>query len=110
MRVAAILIVAMGLTSSGCGQSAPPMPQATFSEAAELCALKKTTYTPRRGLLIDEPLIDFSREAEPEEARQCFDRALTTVDGRTMERNPDSTGISYIWAWTTEPKRRPDHP
>ncbi len=48
--------------------------------------------------MLDEPLIDFSRETEPELAHQCFDRALETVDRRGIARNPN-VGTGYIWEW-----------
>jgi hypothetical protein len=101
MRALAFLIAVVAVSSTGCGQSAPAMPRATFVEAANLCGLRKTSYTPRRWMGLDEPLIDFSREAEPEQAHQCFNHALETVDERTMASDHAfREHLSYIWAWT----------
>lgn len=84
---------------SGCGQSAPPISKALFGEAAKRCALRLTTYTYRDGLLLDEPLIDFSKEPDPLKARACFDAALEKIDREMTERGFDH--ISYIWEWRT---------
>jgi len=81
----------------GCSQSAPPMSRTTFAEAARRCALRVTTYTYRDGLLIDEPLIDFTEEREPAKAHACFNAALERVDQEIMARGVKH--VSYIWEW-----------
>ena len=82
---------------SGCGQSAPPMSRATFAEAARKCALRLTTYTYRDGLLLDEPLVDFTKEPEPAKAHACLNAALEMVDREMTARGVEH--ISYIWEW-----------
>ena len=81
---------------TGC-QSAPPMSKERFAEAARRCRLKATTYTYRDGFLLDEPLVDFSREPNPGRAMSCFRDALEQIDRAMMERGVDH--ISYIWEW-----------
>jgi hypothetical protein len=81
----------------GCGQSAPPMSRATFADAARRCALDLTTYTYRDGLVLDEPLIDFTKEPEPAKAHACFNAALEKVDREMTKRGVDH--ISYVWEW-----------
>lgn len=98
MRRLVLLIAGTGLISSSCRQSAPAMPLQTFLEATRFCALHRTTYTSRHGWMLDEPLIDFSREVDPEKADQCFDRALTAVDTEVMKRDPHAS-TAYIWEW-----------
>jgi hypothetical protein len=95
-RLAQMLILLTLVSVSGC-QSAPPMPKETFSQAAKLCDLRATTYTFRDGIFLDEPLIDFTKEADPLNARNCFNGALETVDRAKTDRGVDH--ISYIWEW-----------
>ena len=78
-------------------QSAPPMSQATFDKAAAQCGLRQTTYTHRDGFFLDEPLIDFSREANPHKANECFGEALEKLDMEMTANGADH--ISYIWEW-----------
>jgi hypothetical protein len=73
------------------------MSRATFAEAARKCTLHLTTYTYRDGLLLDEPLIDFTREPEPAKAHACFNAALEEVDREMTARGVKN--ISYIWEW-----------
>jgi len=75
------------------------MSEATFAQAKQRCGLKATTYTYRDGIFLDEPLIDFSREDNPEAAHVCFNKALEAVDRAATERG--ATHISYIWEWRT---------
>lgn len=75
------------------------MSEARFREAARRCQLKATTYLYRDGILLDEPLIDFSREPDPDRALSCFDKALEQIDRAMTERGADH--ISYIWEWQT---------
>jgi hypothetical protein len=73
------------------------MSKATFMAAARKCDLGATTYLYRDGILIDEPLIDFTKEADPAKAHQCFNSALKEVDREAAERG--ASHISYIWEW-----------
>ena len=73
------------------------MPEETFSQAAGLCGLRATTYTFRHGILLDEPLVDFTQEPDPAKAHICFDGALDKIDRAKTERGVDH--ISYIWEW-----------
>ena len=73
------------------------MPRASFDDAARRCHLTATTYTYRHGFVLDEPLIDFTREAEPEKAMRCFDFALGKIDREASERGVTNT--SYIWEY-----------
>ena len=81
----------------GCDQSAPPMSKATFTEAARRCGLKATTYLYRDGVVLDEPLIDFTKELAPAKAHACFNSALEKRDREMIERGVKH--ISYIWEW-----------
>ena len=69
------------------------MPRETFLAAAERCSLRSTTYISRHGILLDEPLIDFTKEPDGKSAHLCFDKALEQVD---LEKR-GNTG--YIWEW-----------
>ncbi|MBW6532680.1 hypothetical protein KZ820_18210 [Sphingomonas sp. RRHST34] len=80
---------------SGCGQSLPPMSRALFGEAVKRCALRLTTYTYREGLLIDEPLVNFTKEPDPAKAHACFNAALDKITREMTERGVDHIG--YIW-------------
>jgi hypothetical protein len=71
------------------------MSKARFAEAAERCELKQTTYTYRDGWFLDEPLIDFTREPDPDKAVNCFNDALGQIDRAMNERGVDH--ISYFW-------------
>ena len=73
------------------------MPKATFLAAARKCALLATTYLYRHGFLLDEPLIDFTKEPDPVKAQACFNAALEEVDREATDRG--ATNISYIWEW-----------
>jgi hypothetical protein len=73
------------------------MSKSMFLAAARKCSLRATTYLYRHGLLIDEPLIDFSKEPNPAKAHACFDAALDQLDRDATERG--ATHISYIWEW-----------
>lgn len=73
------------------------MSQTTFSDAARRCGLRATTYLYRNGILLDEPLIDFTKEPEPQEALRCFNAALEKIDRSMTERVVEH--ISYIWEW-----------
>jgi hypothetical protein len=97
-RIAKAGAMMLAMYLGGC-QSAPPMSEATFAAAKKKCALQETTYLYRKGLLKDEPLIDFSREASPAQAHICFNAALQQVDREATERG--ATRISYIWEWKT---------
>ena len=88
------LVFGAAICLAGC-QSAPPMPKATFQNAAGKCGLRATTYLYRDGILLDEPLIDFTKEPEPTKAQACFNAALQKVDREMTERG--ATHISYIW-------------
>jgi len=83
------------LSLAGCHQSAPPMSQERFTQAALRCHLKLTTYTYRDGVFLDEPLVDFSKEQDPGKAVSCFEDALGQIDRAMAERGIDH--ISYIW-------------
>jgi hypothetical protein len=91
-----VLGVLLAMSASGC-QSAPPLAEATFSEAAKRCHLQATTYTYRNGFLLDEPLVDFSKEAEPPKALKCFNLALEKIDREATARG--ATHISRIWKY-----------
>ena len=71
------------------------MPEATFIAAKNKCVLRATTYRYRHGIIIDEPLIDFSKERDPTKASDCFDGALEQVGREATERS--ATHTSYIW-------------
>ena len=73
------------------------MSKAAFMSAAEKCGLRDTTYLYRDGILIDEPLIDFTKETDPAKAHECFNSALQDVDREATERG--GKHISYIWEW-----------
>lgn len=71
------------------------MSEATFSDAARRCHLQATTYTYRDDVVLDEPLVDFTGEAEPAKALTCFNSALEKIDREATERG--ATHISRIW-------------
>ena len=71
------------------------MSKGQFAEAARRCDLKATTYTYRDGFFLDEPLVDFSKEADPGKAVSCFNDALDQIDRAVMGRGIDH--VSYIW-------------
>ena len=73
------------------------MSKATFTSAAKKCDLRNTTYLYRDGILLDEPLIDFTKESSPAKAHECFNSALEDVDREATERG--ATHVSYIWEW-----------
>lgn len=75
------------------------MSEATFAEARQQCGLTATTYIYRDGFFLDEPLVDFSRERDPDGAHNCFNKALEAADREATERG--ATHISYIWEWRT---------
>jgi hypothetical protein len=71
------------------------MSKGRFAQAARICRLKATTYTYRDGFFLDEPLVDFSKEPEPNKALGCFNRALDQIDRAMMVRGVDH--VSYLW-------------
>lgn len=82
---------------SGCGQSIPPMSRATFGEAAKRCALRLATYAYREGLLLDKPVVDFTKEPDPLKAHACSNAALQKMDREITKRGVGHIG--YIWEW-----------
>jgi hypothetical protein len=90
-RLSAIALISLG----GCHQSAPPMSKARFGEAARRCKLKATTYTYRDGFFLDEPLVDFSNEPDPQKAVSCFNDAMNEIDRAMAARGVYHIG--YIW-------------
>ena len=97
-QAARLIAVSATMLLVGC-QSAPPMSQERFAAAARKCQLKATTYLYRDGIFLDEPLVDFSREPDPDRAKSCFNDALDQIDRAMTERGVDH--ISYIWEWRT---------
>jgi hypothetical protein len=91
----AVAVASIALIAGACSkQSAPPMSRETFLAATARCSLRSTTYTPRHGAFLDEPLIDFRKESDPTAAHRCFDWALRQID---MESG--AAHIGYIWEW-----------
>jgi len=78
-------------------QSGSPMSRLYFEAAQKLCGFEATTYTPRDGFLLDEPLVDFSQGKDSRQAHDCFNRALEKLDRAATERG--AIHISYIWEY-----------
>ena len=75
------------------------MSKQQFAAAAKRCDLRATTYTYRDGILLDEPLVDFSKEPDPDKAVRCFNDVLDQSDRALMEHGVEH--ISYIWETRT---------
>jgi hypothetical protein len=75
------------------------MTKADFADAASRCSLRATTYLYRDGILVDEPLIDFTKESRPAEAMKCFEAAMEQIDRGATERGV--VHISRIWEYRT---------
>ena len=75
------------------------MSEERFAQAARTCHLELTTYTYRDGFFLDEPLVDFSREADPNKAKSCLNEALERIDRAMTARGVDHIG--YIWEYRT---------
>jgi hypothetical protein len=97
LKINSLLLANAMLCLSGCHQSAPPMPRETFLAAAGRCSLHSTTYTSRHGILLDEPLIDFTKEPDGKRAQLCFNKALEQIDLEKLSHGV--TGTGYIWEW-----------
>jgi hypothetical protein len=71
-----IFAVTILLALNGCGERRP-FPEARFREIAKRCGYTTVTYTPakRKWVGIEAPFIDFSEEADPDKAMNCFEEA-----------------------------------
>jgi hypothetical protein len=88
------------LSLEACDQSAaPPMPRNLFAEAARLCGLHNTTFTPTRGLFLRGSLIDFRGEADPVAAHECFNSKLDEAEHVFWVNGKPPEHIGYSWDW-----------
>jgi hypothetical protein len=90
-------IAAAALALTACGQSLPPLPESLFNQIAIQCDFRATSYQMTRSLLIEKPMIDFSREAHPKEAHKCFDAALQRHDREITDSSNPPASFGYVW-------------
>ncbi len=72
-----------------------PFPESRFKEIAKRCGYQAVTYTARKSFWKEEPLIDFSREKNPQAAMACFHEADLAISKENI--NEADLGVAFIW-------------